>query len=182
MACPLSRFYRQLRASLLFTVPDTVPQNVLSESAVRLSRQDWGLRGAGAALAPRLLCAFGSQRDRWKNADSLAAFSGIAPVTKKSGKLCQVHRRFACPKYLRQILHEFADSARIYCPWSRARYRLLRDRGMKHHAEVRKLARSWIRILFRVWQTRIPVDCDRYIEQLQQRYPEIRPYLEPEKI
>ncbi len=34
------------------------------------------LRGAGAALAPRLLCAFGSQRDRWKDADSLAAFSG----------------------------------------------------------------------------------------------------------
>ena len=139
------------------------------------------LRGAGAALAPRLLCAFGSQRDRWKNADSLAAFSGIAPVTKKSGKLCQVHRRFACPKYLRQTFHEFADSARMYCPWSRARYRLLRDRGMKHHAAVRKLARSWIRILFRVWQTRTPFDCDRYIEQLQQRCPEIKPYLELQK-
>jgi hypothetical protein len=139
------------------------------------------IRGAGAVLAPRLLCAFGSQRDRWKDADSLASFSGIAPVTKKSGKMCQVHRRFACPKYLRQTFHEFADSARIYCPWSKARYRLLRDRGMKHHAALRKLARSWIRILFRVWQTRIPFDCDRYIEQLQQRCPEIKPYLELEK-
>ena len=39
------------------------------------------LRGAGSALAPRLLCAFGSQRDRWEDADSLASFSGIAPVT-----------------------------------------------------------------------------------------------------
>jgi hypothetical protein len=139
------------------------------------------IRGAGAVLAPRLLCAFGSQRDRWKDADSLASFSGIAPVTKKSGKMCQVHRRFACPKYLRQTFHEFADSARIYCPWSKARYRLLRDRGMKHHAALRKLARSWIRILFRVWQTRIPFDCDRYIEQLQQRCPEIKPYLDLEK-
>ncbi|MEM8945027.1 MAG: IS110 family transposase [Planctomycetota bacterium] len=136
------------------------------------------IRGAGAALAPRLLCAFGSQRDRWENADSLAAFSGIAPVTKKSGKLCQVHRRFACPKYLRQTFHEFADSARMYCPWSKARYRLLRDRGMKHHAALRKIARSWIRILLRVWQTRTPFDCDRYIKQLQQRCPEIKPYLE----
>ena len=36
------------------------------------------LRGAGNALAPRLLCAFGSQRDRWEDADSLASFSGIA--------------------------------------------------------------------------------------------------------
>lgn len=139
------------------------------------------LRGAGAALAPRLLCAFGSQRDRWENADSLAAFSGIAPVTRRSGKQCKVQRRFACPKYLRQTFHEFADSARIFCPWSKARYRLLRDRGMKHHAAVRKLARSWIRILFRVWQQRVPFDCDRYIAQLQQRCPEITPYLEQQK-
>ena len=138
------------------------------------------LRGAGPALAPRLLCAFGSQRDRWADADALAAFSGIAPVTLKSGKLCQVHRRFACPKYLRQTFHEFADSARIYCPWTKARYRMLRDRGMKHHAALRKLARSWIRILFRVWQTRTPFDADRYLAQLQKRCPEITPYLTQE--
>src|SRR5262249_15879717 len=109
------------------------------------------LRGAGPALAPRLLCAFGSQKDRWEDADSLAAFSGIAPVARKSGKQLQVQRRYACPKFLRQTFHEFADSARIYCPWTRARYSMLRDRGMKHHAAIRKLARSWIRILFRVW-------------------------------
>jgi transposase len=136
------------------------------------------LRGAGSALAPRLLCAFGSQRDRWKDADSLASFSGIAPVTRKSGKSCIVHRRFACPKYLRQTFHEFADCARRFCPWTKARYRMLRDKGMKHHAALRKIARSWIRILFRVWKTRVPFDCDRYIAKLQQRCPEIIPYLE----
>jgi len=136
------------------------------------------LRGAGPVLAPRLLCAFGSQTDRWENADSLAAFCGIAPVTRKSGKQCVVRRRFACPKYLRQTFHEFADSARQYCPWTRARYYMLRDRGMKHNAAIRKLARSWIRILFRVWQTRVPFDCDRYIAQLQKRCPDITPYLE----
>lgn len=136
------------------------------------------LRGAGSALAPRLLCAFGSQKDRWEDADALAAFSGIAPVTRKSGKQCQVQRRYACPKFLRQTFHEFADSARIYCPWTKARYRMLRDRGMKHHAALRKLARSWIRILFSVWQTRIPFDCERYVAKLRQRCPEIVPYLE----
>ena len=138
------------------------------------------LRGAGAALAPRLLCAFGSQKDRWEDADSLAAFSGIAPVTRKSGKKCHVHRRYACPKFLRQTFHEFADSARLYCPWTKARYRMLRDRGMKHHAALRKIARSWIRILFRVWQTGTPFDCDRYIAKLKQRCPEIIPYLAQE--
>ena len=104
--------------------------------------------------------------------------NGIAPVTYKSGKQCLVQRRYACPKFLRQTFHEFADSARKYCPWTKARYRMLRDRGMKHHATLRKIARSWIRILFRVWQTGIPFDCDRYIVQLQQRCPEITPYLE----
>lgn len=138
------------------------------------------LRGAGNALAPRLLCAFGSQRDRWKDAESLASFSGIAPITYKSGKSRGVHRRVACPKYLRQTFHEFADSARLYCPWTKARYRLLRDRGTKHHAALRKLARSWIRILFRVWQTRTPFDCERYIAELKHRSPEIIPYL-PQK-
>lgn len=110
------------------------------------------------------------------NADSLAAFSGVAPVTKRSGKHCQVHRRFACPKYLRQTFHEYADSARIYCPWTKARYHILRDRGMKHHAALRKIARSWIRILYRVWKTREPFDCDRYIATLKRRCPEIAPY------
>ena len=138
------------------------------------------LRGAGSALAPRLLCAFGSQRDRWEDADSLASFSGIAPVTYQSGKSRVARRRFACPKYLRQTFHEFADCARRYCPWSKARYRMLRDKGMKHHAALRKIARSWIRILFRVWKTRVPFDCDRYIAKLQQRCPEITPYLTQE--
>ena len=136
------------------------------------------LRGAGPALAPRLLCAFGSQRDRWEDADSLATFSGIAPVTRQSGRQRLVRRRYACPKFLRQTFHEFADRARQYCPWSRARYRMLRDRGMKHHAALRKIARSWIRILFRVWKTRVPFDCDRYIAKLKQRCPQIIPYLE----
>ena len=135
------------------------------------------LRGAGPTLAPRLLCAFGSQKDRWEDADSLAAFSGIAPVTRQSGKQRQVQRRYACPKYLRQTFHEFAASARLYCPWTKARYCMLRDQGMKHHAALRKLARSWIRILFRVWQTGIPFDAGRYIAQLKQRCPQITPYL-----
>lgn len=138
------------------------------------------LRGAGSTLAPRLPCAFGSQRDRWEDAESLASFSGIAPVTKQSGKHRHVHRRFACPKYLRQTFHESAEAARRYCPWSKARYRLLRDRGMKHHAAVRKIARSWIRILFCVWKTRVPFDCDRYITNLKTRCPEIIPYLAQE--
>src|SRR5262245_13520979 len=40
--------------------------------------------GAGSALAPRLLAAFGSNRDRFEYASEMQQLSGIAPVTEKS--------------------------------------------------------------------------------------------------
>src|SRR4029079_11809976 len=49
--------------------------------------------GAGAALAPRLLAAFGADRDRYQAASEMQQFSGIAPVTEKSGKQHWVHWR-----------------------------------------------------------------------------------------
>ena len=54
------------------------------------------LPAAGAALAPRLLAALGSQRDRYGNADEVQKHSGIAPVTETSGKRKWVHFRWAC--------------------------------------------------------------------------------------
>ena len=138
------------------------------------------LPGAGKALAPRLLTAFGSQRDRYAHADEVATLSGIAPVTKQSGKSRFVHRRYACPKYLRQTFHEFADQARKWCPWSRAYYRLQRSRGMKHHAAVRKLASRWIRILFRVWKTRTAYDPAAYLETITRKNPQIVQFLQVE--
>lgn len=135
------------------------------------------LPGAGKTLAPRLLTAFGSQRDRFASANEVATFSGIAPVTRKSGKSCTVHRRYACPKYLRQTFHEFADHARKWCPWSGAYYRLQKSRGMKHHAALRKLATRWIRILFRVWKNRTAYDPAAYLTKITHKNPAIVPFL-----
>ena len=42
--------------------------------------------GAGKVLAPRLLAAFGADRDRFQTALEVQEFSGIAPVTERSGK------------------------------------------------------------------------------------------------
>jgi hypothetical protein len=57
------------------------------------------LPGAGAVLAPRLLVAMGSQRERYANAAEVQGYSGIAPVTEQSGKKKWVHFRWACPKF-----------------------------------------------------------------------------------
>ena len=136
------------------------------------------LRGAGPTLAARLLCALGSQKDRWQSADEIACLSGIAPVTRQSGKSRVVLQRWACPSYLKQTFHEFADSARKFCPWTKARYKQLKAAGMKHNAAIRKLARSWIRILYRIWRTGERFDCDRYLAGLLRRNPDLANFLE----
>ena len=135
--------------------------------------------GAGRALGPRLLAAFGSDRDRFANAEELASFSGVAPVTRQSGKLKVVVRRRAAPQFLKQTFHEFADAARKWCPWSRAFYQWLRSQGMAHHAVLRKLARAWIRILFQVWKSRTPYDPDRYLQQLKAKNHPALKFLPP---
>jgi transposase len=135
------------------------------------------LRGAGAALAPRLLTAFGTDRGRFSSAEEVASYAGVAPVTKQSGKSCVVVRRRACSKYLLQTFHEFASAAAKWCVWSKAYYKLQQSRGMKRHAILRKLAFRWIRILYRVWQTRTPFDAERYIQSLLTKNPEIGKFL-----
>lgn len=135
------------------------------------------LPGAGAALAPRLLAALGSDRDRWANASELGSYSGILPVTRQSGKTKHVSRRRACPSYLKQTFHEFADCARKHCDWSRAYYALQRAGGMAHHAAVRKLASRWQRILLSVWKNRTPYDDARYTEIMKRKLPALVPYL-----
>src|SRR4030095_13826711 len=44
------------------------------------------LPGAGAVFAPRLLVAFGEQRERFTSAAELQKYAGIAPVTERRGK------------------------------------------------------------------------------------------------
>ena len=123
--------------------------------------------GAGAALAPRLTAAFGTDRDRFQAATEMQQMAGIAPVTEKSGKNKHfVHWRYACPKFMRQTFQEFADHSRRWCQWAKAHYELLRRRGKSHNAAVRALAYKWIRILFRCWKDRQPYQDEVYTKSL----------------
>ena len=127
------------------------------------------LPGAGAALAPRLLAALGSQRDRYGSADEVQKHSGIAPVTEASGKKKWVHFRWACAKFLRQSFHEWAGHSIAHSVWARAYYQQQRQRGQDHHAAVRALAFKWIRIVFRCWQDRVAYDENKYLAALARR-------------
>jgi len=127
------------------------------------------LPGAGAVLAPRLLAAFGADRERWQSAAEIQQLSGIAPVTERSGKSYWVHWRLACPKFLRQTFHEFAVSSTKWSAWAKAYYQDLRDRGKRHHSAVRSLAYKWIRVLFACWKNRTPYDEQVFLDALTRR-------------
>src|SRR5437870_1732233 len=127
------------------------------------------LPGAGPALAPRLLAAFGSQRARCDSAQEVQAYSGIATVIERSGKKKWIHFRWAAPKFLRQSFHEWAGRSITPSQWARAYYEQQRQRGKGHHAVVRALAFKWIRIAFRCWKNGVAYDESRYLATLVRR-------------
>jgi transposase len=120
------------------------------------------LPGAGPVLAPRLLAGLGSQRERFDTAAALQHYTGIAPVTKRSGGSCRIHRRYLCPKFLRQSFHEYARESILWSRWAAAYYLQQRTKGSPYHTAVRALAFKWQRILWRCWQDHQPYQEKTY--------------------
>jgi len=116
------------------------------------------LPGAGPALAPRLLVAFGDLPERYPTAHALQKYVGVAPVREKSGQKTWTHWRWAAPKFLRQTFVEWAGQTVVYCGWAHAFYHQQKRAGKAHHAILRALAFKWIRILWRCWHDHIPYD------------------------
>ena len=127
------------------------------------------LPGAGPALAPRLLVAFGEQRERYGAAEEIQKYAGIAPVLERSGKQSWVHWRCQCPKFLRQTFVEWAAQTVNKSFWAGAFYQRQRGKGSSHQAALRALAFKWIRILFRCWKNRTPYDESKYLFALKNR-------------
>ncbi len=125
------------------------------------------LPGAGPSLAPRLLVAFGEQRERFSSAAELQQYAGIAPVIKRSGQKHWVHWRWRCPTFVRQTFVEWAAQTINKSFWAGLYYRQQRDKGCTYQAALRALAFKWIRILYRCWQTRTPYNETAYLKALR---------------
>ena len=129
--------------------------------------------GAGPALAPRLAAAWGTQRERFKSSEAMAAYSGIAPVKQASGRSVWIHMRWACPKFLRQTFHELARTSLPFCVWAQCYYQLQLHRGKGRHAAFRALAFKWQRIMWRCWHDHVPYDDAKYVESLKRENNEL---------
>ena len=128
------------------------------------------LPGAGPVLGPRLLASLGANRERFvASAAQLQCYTGVAPVTKRSGGSCRIHRRYLCPKFHRQSFHEYAKESILWSRWAAAYYLQQRTRGSTHHTAVRALAFKWQRVIWRCWQDQQPYEEARYEATLRRR-------------
>lgn len=127
------------------------------------------LPGAGKALQPRLLVAFGEDRSLYPEPGSLQKYGGLAPVVERSGRQAWVHWRWHAPRFLRQTFIEWAGQTVVYSAWAKEYYQHMKAKGKSHHVILRALAFKWVRILWKCWQTRTPYNEARYLKQLLAR-------------
>ncbi|MEI7730129.1 MAG: IS110 family transposase [Verrucomicrobiota bacterium] len=127
------------------------------------------LPGAGPALRPRLLVAFGEDRTLYPDPAALQKYVGVAPVVEKSGKQCWIHWRWRAPRFLRQTFIEWAVHTVANSAWAKAYYDHMLAHGKRRQVILRALAFKWIRILWKCWQTRTPYDEARYLAALARR-------------
>jgi transposase len=117
---------------------------------------------SGAVNAGQILAELGEDRARFPTDAHLAAEAGVAPVTHTSGKHHAVVFRWACNKRLRQAVTTFADNSRHASAWAATVYTRARARGCDHPHAIRVLARAWLRVLWRCWQTHTLYDVTRH--------------------
>jgi transposase len=113
-----------------------------------------GLLAALLAEAPKAV----ARHDR----HALRTLSGVAPVTRQSGKLAIVQRRLACNPHLRlAVFHWARVAAQIDAHW-RQRYAALRARGKSHGCALRIIADALLRILCAMLKSRSLYDPARF--------------------
>src|SRR5215213_7106090 len=97
------------------------------------------LPGVGTVTLATLLTEAGDPLARRDHA-ALRTLSGVAPVTKRSGKTCTVVMRYAAQARLRQAVFHWARVSIVHDPKSRSRYKALRARGHSYGRALRGVA------------------------------------------
>lgn len=113
---------------------------------------------AGQVSAAQMLAEWGDCRAAYDGPEAVAALSGMAPVTRRSGKHLAVGFRWACNTRFRNAMATYADNSRHGSSWAAAVYGDAIGRGADHPHAVRILARAWIRVIFRCWQNGVAYD------------------------
>jgi transposase len=103
--------------------------------------------GLGEILGARVLAEFGDDPERYVDARARKNYSGMAPVTRTSGKSRVVLARYTRNKRLADALYQQAFSAISNSPGARAFYDAHRARKNTHHQALRALGNRLVGIL-----------------------------------
>jgi hypothetical protein len=93
----------------------------------------------------------------------------MAPMTARSGKQSWGHWRLQGPTCWRQTCVAWAAASTRPAFWARADDQQQRDKGASQQAAVRALACTWMRLLFRGWQSRTPSNASGSLNALERR-------------
>jgi transposase len=134
--------------------------------------------GDHGITAPTLWARLGDAPGRWESFRHLQAQAGTVPVTIRSGKQQVVRFRFACDKSLRYIIDHVAFLSLRWSEWAHAYYAGQRARGHSYRQALRALSAKWLKIIFVMWERRIPYDEQYHLammtrQQLRQRQEKV---------
>jgi transposase len=130
------RYLDGLCAELAEGYRETPPRQKPEQRDVATLRS---LPGVGRIVLVTML-AEASEPLRHRDYHALRTLSGIAPVTKRSGKRCIVIIRQACHVRLRRAAYHWARVAIQHDELSHPRYAELRKRGHSHGIALRSVA------------------------------------------
>jgi transposase len=107
------------------------------------------LPGMGPILGSEFLVSVGDFRASFDSADQLAAYAGLVPVARDSGKRVGNHRRMrGGNKVLKRVFYQSAFASLRGSSHSRAFYDRKRREGKKHTQALIALARRRVNVLW----------------------------------
>lgn len=137
----LARAYREMDR-LMAVIPDPAPAKEEEEPGTPVQRDVDILRslpGIGRMVLATLL-AEASDLVARRDYQALRCLSGVAPVTRRSGKSFFVSRRLAVHHRLREAVYHWSRVAIQHDAVSRSKYTALRARGQRHARALRSVA------------------------------------------
>jgi transposase len=118
------------------------------------------LPGVGRVVAATML-AEASQLLAERDYHALRTHTGVAPVTKQSGKHRRVEMRYACNRRLRAAVYYWGRSVIGHDSRSRAHYEQLRARGHSYGRALRGVVDRLLRVLVVMLLTQTLYDAHR---------------------
>jgi transposase len=118
--------------------------------------------GVGPMIAATMISEMGEDRSRFTHPGALLAETGLAPITRASGRTHQVRFRYAANRNMRHAIDWWMFVAVREDPWSKAIYDTYRTRGHSHYRALRGLGARWTRILWRCWTDHSTYDPTRH--------------------